>query len=160
MYQTRNDVHEQVRIKMIPILQDRLADALDLTSQAKQAHWNIKGPDFIALHELFDTIATSSLDYSDQIAERIVQFGGIAEGTIRIVANRTQLPGYPLTAKTGPEHVAALSTTLSHFADLLQKTISIADGLQDPVTSDIFVQVNRDVDKYLWFVEAHNQSAH
>src|ERR1039457_2944589 len=109
IYPTKNALGGKIRIKMEAILQDLLADSIDLQTQAKQAHWNVKGPDFIALHELFDKIAEESEEYPDLIAERIVQFGGVAEGTIQVVANRSNLPAYPLVLATGQEHVEAFS---------------------------------------------------
>src|ERR1700733_16080434 len=95
-YETLNDLPEETRAELINLLNQRLADSIDLQTQAKQAHWNVKGPNFIALHELFDKISEESEEYPDLIAERIAQFGGIAEGTIQVAANRTSLPDYPL----------------------------------------------------------------
>jgi starvation-inducible DNA-binding protein len=157
-YATKNTLGEKVRIQMETILQDRLADSIDLQTQAKQAHWNVKGPDFIALHELFDKIAEESEEYPDLIAERIVQFGGVAEGTIQVVANRSNLPAYPLVLATGQEHVEAFSHTLAVYGELIRTTIKAATELDDPATADIFTQISRSVDKNLWFVEAHNQA--
>ena len=157
-FQTRNTLPEKVRIQMEVILQDRLADSIDLAIQAKQAHWNVKGPSFIALHELFDKIAEESEGYPDLIAERIVQFGGIAEGTIQVAANRTSLPVYPLIVTTGKEHVEALSHALATYGELVRTAIGQAAELNDPATADIFTEISRSVDKYLWFIEAHNQA--
>ncbi len=158
MYRTKIDLPEKVRGNMIPVLQERLADAIDFQTQAKQAHWNVKGPNFIALHELFDKVAEASEEYVDLIAERIVQFGGTAEGTIGAVAQRTSLPAYPLNLTSGVQHVAALSTALANFGELTRKAIGMADEVNDACTADIFTEISRDVDKYLWFVEAHTQS--
>jgi len=158
VFHTKNTLPEKVRIQMEAILQDRLADSIDLTIQAKQAHWNVKGPNFIALHELFDKIAEESESYPDLIAERIVQFGGIAEGTLQVAANRTSLPNYPLIATTGKEHIEALSHALASYGELILTTIKQAAELQDPATADIFTQISRGVDKNLWFIEAHNQA--
>jgi starvation-inducible DNA-binding protein len=157
-FQTKNSIPERVRIQMEAILQDRLADSIDLVIQAKQAHWNVKGPSFIALHELFDKIAEESEAYSDLIAERIIQFGGVAEGTIRVAAHRSSLPEFPLIITTGREHVEALSHTLAVYAELVRKAIDQANELNDPATADIFTEISRGVDKNLWFVEAHNQA--
>ena len=157
-FQTRNTLPEKVRMQMEVILQDRLADSIDLAIQAKQAHWNVKGPSFIALHELFDKIAEESEEYPDLIAERIVQFGGVAEGTVQVVSNRTNLPDYPLVLTTGREHVEALSHTLAVYGELIRETIKQATELDDPATADIFTQISRSVDKNLWFIEAHNQA--
>ena len=158
MFQTKNTLPEKVRIQMDVILQDRLADSIDLVIQAKQAHWNVKGPSFIALHELFDKIAEESEEYPDLIAERIAQFGEVAEGTIRVAANRTSLPEYPLTITTGREHVEALSHTLATYGELVRTAITQASELNDPATADIFTEILRSVDKNLWFIEAHNEA--
>ncbi len=158
MFRTKNTLSEKVRIQMEAILQDRLADSIDLVIQAKQAHWNVKGPSFIALHELFDKIAEESEEYSDLIAERIVQFGGVAEGTIRVAARRTSLSDYPLLITMGREHVEALSRTLAAYGELVRAAINQADELNDPATADIFTEISRAVDKNLWFIEAHNQA--
>ena len=158
IFHTKNTLPEKVRMQMETILRDRLADSIDLMTQAKQAHWNVKGPSFIALHELFDKIAEESEEYPDVIAERIVQFGGIAEGTIQVVDKRTSLPNYPLTITTGREHIDALSHSLSVYGELVRTAIKQASELDDPATADIFTEISRSVDKNLWFIEAHNQA--
>ena len=157
-FPTKNTVGEKIRVQIEAILQVRLADSIDLQTQAKQAHWNVKGPSFIALHELFDKIAEESEEYPDLIAERIVQFGGVAEGTIQVVANRSNLPEYPLVLTTGQEQVEAFSHTLAVYGELVRTTIKQASELDDPATADIFTQISRSVDKNLWFIEAHNQA--
>src|SRR5712692_4205830 len=113
MYATKNDLPEGTRVKEIELLNARLADAIDLQTQAKQAHWNVKGPNFIALHKLFDEVNEDVEEYIDLIAERVVQLGGVAEGTARIVGQRSSLIDYPLALSTGEEHVAALSDALA-----------------------------------------------
>lgn len=158
MYVTKNSFPEKSRVQMIGILQQQLADATDLMLQAKQAHWNVKGPSFIALHELFDEIAEHVLEYVDLIAERIMQYGGMAEGTVRMAAKRSRLPEYPLGIAQGKEHVQALSQALANFGESTRNAIDQADELSDKDTADIFTEISRGVDKYLWFVEAHNQA--
>ena len=159
MYPTKNSFPEKSRQQIIGLLQQHLADATDLMLQAKQAHWNVKGPNFIALHELFDKVSEDTEEYVDQIAERIVQFGGIAEGTVRVVAKRSGLSEYPLTLTHGKEHVQALAHSLAFYGERVREGINQADELKDKDTADIFTEISRGVDKYLWFVEAHNQSA-
>src|SRR5438132_12146012 len=110
MYPTKNDLPETTRRPMIDLCNARLADAIDLQTQTKQAHWNVKGPNFIALHELFDKINEEVEDYVDDIAERAVQLGGVAEGTARMVAKRSSLREYPANAVDGHSHVEALSS--------------------------------------------------
>ena len=105
MHRTKNDLPEKVRTQVVGLLQERLADCIDLVMQAKQAHWNVKGPSFIALHELFDKVYEHTQDYADLIAERIVQLGGIAEGTVRAAAKRSKLQEYPPAIASGKEHV-------------------------------------------------------
>src|SRR5260370_14600481 len=105
MYTTRNDLPEPTRTKLIDLLNARLADCIDLQTQTKQAHWNVKGPTFIALHELFDKINEAVEDYVDDIAERAVQLGGVAEGTARMAAKRSSLTEYPAKAVDVPSHL-------------------------------------------------------
>ncbi len=158
MYTTKNDLPEQVRTKVIELLNARLADAIDLQTQMKQAHWNVKGPNFIALHELFDKINEEVEDYVDLIAERAVQLGGVALGTARSVAKRSQQSEYPLTIANGRDHVEAVGSTLATFAKSARQAIETANELRDADTTDLFTEVSRGTDKWLWFVEAHLQS--
>lgn len=158
MFKTKNDLSEATRVKAIELLNARLADCKDLETQTKQAHWNVKGPNFIGLHELFDKINEDVEDYVDEIAERAVQLGGVAEGTARVVAKRSSLPEYPLNATDGHSHVEALSSALAAFGKSARKAIEQANELGDLDTSDLFTQVSRGVDKWLWFVEAHLQA--
>jgi starvation-inducible DNA-binding protein len=159
MYETENDIPEQQRSALIGLMNQRLADAVDLQTQMKQAHWNVKGPHFIGLHELFDQIDEAVESYVDLIAERIVQLGGIAEGTIRVAAARSHLEEYPLKIADGHAHVEAVSKALSTFGHDVRNTIDEADGLGDADTADIFTEISRGIDKWLWFVEAHSQAA-
>src|SRR3984885_10614139 len=115
MYKTKIDLSEKTRRNVIVILNERLSDAIDLQSQIKQAHWNVKGPNFIALHELFDKINESAEGNVDDIAERIVQLGGVAEGTVRTAAKRSSLSEYPPNMVDGRSHVEALSNVLAAF---------------------------------------------
>jgi starvation-inducible DNA-binding protein len=157
MHPTRNTMPERLRIQITEMLQGHLSNSIDLTLQAKQAHWNVKGPDFISLHELFDKVATDSLEFSDLIAERIAQLGGTVEGTIGVVSKRTQLAEYPMAILNGKDHINALSSALASFGDHMRKAIASADELKDHDTADILTQISRSVDKYLWFVESHIQ---
>jgi len=158
MYTTKNDLSEPIRTKIIQLLNARLADAIDLQTQMKQAHWNVKGPSFIALHELFDKINEDVEDYVDLIAERAVQLGGIAIGTARSVAQRSQQKEYPLEISSGRDHVEAVANVLATFGKAARAAIDASDELRDKDTADIFTEVSRGVDKWLWFVEAHLQA--
>ncbi len=158
MFKTKNDLPEATRVKVIELLNARLADCKDLQTQVKQAHWNVKGPHFIGLHELFDKINEEVDEYVDEIAERAVQLGGVAEGTARVVAKRSTLPEYPLNIADGHSHVDALSTVLAVFAKGARKAIDDSDALGDKDTADLFTEVSRGIDKWLWFVEAHLQA--
>ena len=158
MFKTKNDLSEAIRVKAVELLNARLADCIDLQTQTKQAHWNVKGPNFIALHELFDKINEEVEDYVDDIAERVVQLGGVAEGTARMVAKRSALAEYPANAVDGRSHVEALSTALAAFGNAARKAIDEANDLCDLDTADLFTEVSRGIDKWLWFVEAHLQA--
>ncbi len=158
IYETLNDLPKTSREQVINLLNQRLADAIDLQTQVKQAHWNVKGPHFIGLHKLFDEIYEAVSDYVDLIAERAVQLGGIAQGTARVAAERSRLDQYPMDIATGQAHVVALSRALAEFGRGARMAIDEADGFDDADTSDIFTEVSRGTDQWLWFVEAHLQA--
>ena len=158
MFKTKNDIPEATRVKVVELLNARLVDCIDLQTQTKQAHWNVKGPNFIALHELFDKVNEAVEDYVDEIAERAVQLGGVAAGTARTVARGSSLAEYPASAVDGRSHVEALSAALAAFGKVARKAIDQADELGDQITSDTFTEVSRGIDKWLWFVEAHLQA--
>ena len=159
MYETENDISLQRRTELNALMNQRLADAVDLQMQMKQAHWNVKGPSFIGLHELFDKVAEAVEGYVDQIAERIVQLGGIAEGTVRLAASRTRLAEYPLEIAEGMAHVEGVARALSTFGKEARATIDEANTLDDADTADLFTEISRGIDQWLWFVEAHSQAA-
>ncbi|MDE3016184.1 MAG: DNA starvation/stationary phase protection protein Dps [Pseudomonadota bacterium] len=152
---TRNDLPASARRKTIACLDGLLADAIDLKLQTKQAHWNVKGENFIALHELFDNVAAEAEAASDLIAERIVQLGGEARGTARAVAKKTRLKEYPLTAADGQKHADALSSAIAVFNARSRRGIDETADLGDAVTADILTGIARGLDKQLWFVESH-----
>ncbi len=158
MFPTKNDLPESTRVRIIETLNLRLADAIALQTQAKQAHWNVKGPHFIGLHELFDDVSDAILEYIDLIAERAVQLGGVAEGTAKMAVQRAQLKPYPLDISTGKDHCEALSSALATFGRLVRQSIDEADQAGDKDTSDLYTEVSRGVDKWVWFVEAHLQA--
>jgi len=155
MYQTKNDIPEKTRTAVGTLLNARLADAVDLMHQAKQAHWNVKGPGFIALHKLFDEVVDAAEEYMDLIAERIVQLGGTAEGTVQVAAKRSALKEYPVEISGERDHVEALSSALATFGKQVRHAIDQSDELGDSDTADIFTEISRGTDKYLWFVEAY-----
>jgi starvation-inducible DNA-binding protein len=158
VFKTRNDLPEATRARAIELLNARLADCKDLQTQVKQAHWNVKGPNFISLHLLFDKINDDVEEYVDEIAERAVQLGGVAEGTARMVARRSSLAEYPATAADGRGHVEALSSALAALGAAARKAIDQSNDLGDLDTADLFTEVSRGIDKWLWFVEAHLQA--
>ncbi len=158
-YETENDIPKAVRGELVEILNQRLADIIDLQTQLKQAHWNVKGPHFIGLHELFDKIAEDFESYVDMIAERVVQLGGIAEGTARVAASRSRLEEYPLEIADGSAHVEAVARALSTFGREARMMIDEAETLGDADTADMFTEISRAIDKWLWFVEAQSHAS-
>src|SRR5215467_42845 len=142
VYQTENDLPKNTRAELIAVINQRLADAIDLQAQLKQAHWNVKGPHFIGLHELFDKIAEDVESYVDMIAERAVQLGGIAEGTVRVAASRSRLEEYPLDIADGALHVEAVARALSSFGREARMMIDEADTLEDADTADMFTEIS------------------
>lgn len=156
-FESSVNLSESTRRQVIEILNARLADTLDLKTQAKQAHWNIKGPEFFQLHELFDSVAGHLEEQVDTIAERVTALGGTALGTARIAAANSSLPEYDLGAVNGIEHVVALSARLAQAANQFRSDIDRTDELGDKATADLFTQLAREADKDLWFLEAHLQ---
>jgi starvation-inducible DNA-binding protein len=154
---TLNPLPEATRTVMVEILQARLVDALDLQNQVKLAHWNVKGPNFIALHELFDELHEEMEGIVDDFAERLVILGGLVTATVQNLAKYTSLAHYPTEATASAAHVAAISQALADFAAKLHEAIEVADEVDDAVTEDLFIGHLATVDKYLWFVESHAQ---
>jgi starvation-inducible DNA-binding protein len=155
MYDTRNDLPASVRTPVVNLLNSRLADAIDLGTQAKHAHWNVKGPNFIALHELFDQVAEHIEDHVDTLAERITALGGTAHGTIATVSRTSTLAAYPDDITDGIHHVDALSSSVADFGAKVRKAIDESARAGDADTSDLFTGMSREIDKDLWFLEAH-----
>lgn len=158
MHKTKNSLSEAVRTKSIALLGKNLALAIDLSLQTKQAHWNVKGPNFIALHELFDKVSDETREFVDMIAERITTLGGTAEGTLQAVGPRSTLPPYSLTISSGLQHLEALSSALAAFGASVRQAIDESAGFGDADTADLFTEVSRETDKQVWFLEAHLQS--
>jgi len=157
MFETSNDLSLATRRSLSEILNEQLADAIDLQLQAKQAHWNIKGPNFVGLHELFDRIAAQARDYADDIAERAVALGAVARGTLQAVSGQSQLREYPIEIREWRDHVRAMQDALATFGRGARRAIEDATALNDADTADLFTEISRGLDKSLWMVEAHVQ---
>lgn len=156
-FPTALDLPENTRLPLIALLNDRLADTADLYSQVKQGHWNVKGPDFFQLHQLFDQVAAELFPYLDLVAERATALGGVAMGTVRMAAGGSTLPEYPADATDGQRHLKALIERYGLFAATIRKAIDAADERHDRSTADLFTEISRLADKHLWFLEAHLQ---
>lgn len=157
MVKTHHDLPEDTREEMILLLNNQLADTFDLFSQTKQAHWNVKGPEFYQLHELYDELAGQLLEYVDLIAERATALGGAATGTVRMAAQASRLPEF----KDGPvgsrESIQLLVERYAGLAESTRQGIDTADESGDADTADLLTEVSRGLDKALWFLEAHIQ---
>ncbi len=148
-------VPENNRQALIALLSARLADSADLRSQVKWAHWNLKGLHFIQLHELFDSISSHLDEQTDTIAERAVALGGVANGTVREAAAKSGLKEADLTASDGPSMLKFLVHNVAHHANAMRTAVQESGDLGDPITADLFTQLTRELDKDLWFLEAH-----
>jgi starvation-inducible DNA-binding protein len=157
-HKTRNDLKSNAKAVAIELLNARVADGIDLALLTKQAHWNLKGPQFIAVHEMLDGFRTEIDDHVDTMAERAVQLGGTALGTTQVVAKGTTLPPYPTNISSIKDHLEALIERYAAFANAVRANIDQADEAGDADTADIFTGVSRGMDKALWFLEAHTQS--
>ena len=156
-FATRVDIPAEAREALVELLNARLADAFDLYSQLKQAHWNVKGSDFIQLHALYDTVAADVILHVDMIAERATALGGLALGTARLAALASSLDEYPLNAVAGRDTVTVIADRLAAFGNAVRAGIDASSEFGDQDTADLFTEVSRAIDKHLWFVEAHLQ---
>ena len=155
MHTTHNTLPEMVRAQSIELLNKHLAAAIDLHAQVKQAHWNVRGPGFMPVHELFDTVSEEIEAYSDMIAERAGGLGGTAHGTIQNAADRSFLIRYDLGIADVPSHIFAVSSSLAAYGQSIREAAGSAAAYGDADTADLFTEISRGVDKHLWFVESH-----
>jgi starvation-inducible DNA-binding protein len=158
-HRTRVDLPENTRVAMGLILNERLADILDLERQAKQAHWNVRGARFQPLHQLFDAVAALAVGWADDLAERAVQLGCVAEGTLQAVSSRSELPPCPLNVNSADEWVHVIAEALAFCANAARADIKDAAAADDDITADLLTRITGEADKQLWFVEAHLDQA-
>lgn len=156
-HKTRNGTDSNAKKVSIETLNARLADGIDLALAVKQAHWNLKGPDFIGIHLMLDGFRDELDDLNDKVAERAAQLGATAFGTAQVVAARSKLAPYPTDVYAIADHLAALIDRYGVYADAIRENIDETDEAGDAGTSDLFTEVSRAVDKQLWFLEAHVQ---
>ena len=157
LYPTRSDLPESKRSTVIELLNQTLAATIDLWSQIKQAHWNVKGPNFYQLHLLFDAVASETYEYIDTLAERATALAGEARGTVRMSANSSFLPEYPTLPISEKEHIVALAERISAYLKHVRQGIDKTNELDDEATNDIYIEIARGLDQKLWFIEAHLQ---
>lgn len=155
MHQTRNTLSENIRNRSIELLNKHLAAAIDLHAQVKQAHWNVRGANFIAVHELFDKVAGAVEDYSDTIAERAAALGGTAHGTIQVAVKHSFLVPYSLGIADAKDHIFEVSGALAAFGQSARQAIDESAGFGDADTADVFTEISRGIDHQLWLVESH-----
>lgn len=157
LHTTNNDTKSNAKAASMECLQARLADGIDLALITKQAHWNLKGPQFIGVHEMLDGFRTEQDNWVDMMAERITQLGGTARGTVQEVGRETSLEPYPTDIYAIADHIKALIDRYARFANAVRQNIDDTDEAGDPSTADLFTEVSRGMDKQLWFLEAHAQ---
>jgi starvation-inducible DNA-binding protein len=155
LFPTRIDIREDIRRQIVKILNQTLATTLDLKTQIKQAHWNVKGPDFIQLHELFDELATEVEEYVDMVAERATALGGLAVGTARAAAEYSLLSEYPIDVTDQKIHLNTLADRFAAYAKHVRDAIAKTSELGDQASADLYTEIARAIDKRLWFLEAH-----
>ncbi|MDQ0505810.1 DNA starvation/stationary phase protection protein Dps [Xanthobacter agilis] len=152
---THNTLSENIRVQSVELLNRHLAAAIDLHAQVKHAHWNVRGPGFIAVHELFDKVAGEVDAYTDQIAERAGALGGVARGTVQTAMERSFLTTYALDIADPKEHVFAVAATLAAFGQSAREASDLAAGFGDANTADLFTHISRGLDQQIWLVESH-----
>ena len=157
LHKTNNDTQSNAKAASMECLQSRMADGIDLSLITKQAHWNLKGPQFIGVHTMLDTFRTEQDEWVDMMAERITQLGGTARGTVQEVGRETSLEPYPTNIYAVADHIKALIDRYARFANAVRQNIDDTDEAGDAGTADLLTEVSRAVDKQLWFLEAHTQ---
>ena len=157
LHKTNNDLKTNAKAVSMEVLQARLADSIDLALITKQAHWNLKGPQFIGVHLMLDKFRTEQDEFTDMMAERITQLGGTARGTVQEVNRETSLQPYPTDIYAVADHVKALIERMTACANAVRKNIEDTDEAGDAGTADLLTEVSRGLDKQLWFLEAHAQ---
>jgi starvation-inducible DNA-binding protein len=155
MQNTHNTLPQDIRIQSVERLNIHLAAAIDLHAQTKQAHWNVRGPGFMAIHTLFDTVSGEVEHFSDMLAERAGGLGGTANGTIQTAVTRSFLIPYPLGIADEVQHLFAVASALAAFGGSVIEAIERSTAIGDPTTADLFTEISRGVDQQLWFVESH-----
>lgn len=155
MQKTHNTLSEKIRIQSVELLNKHLAAAIDLHAQVKQAHWNVRGPGFIAIHELFDRVSVEVENFSDMLAERAAGLGGSANGTIQVAIKESFLIPYPLGIADESKHLFAVSSALAAFGGSIIEAIGNSTEIEDPTTADLFTEISRGIDQQLYFVESH-----
>jgi starvation-inducible DNA-binding protein len=159
MVATQIDLEQDIRQEMVGLCNQQMADLFDLFSQTKQAHWNVKGPQFYPLHELYDELAGVLLGFVDMVAERATALGGVATGTVRMAAGATTLPEFSDGPVGSMESVRLLVERYAKVAESTREAIDTAEEADDMDTADLFTEVSREIDKSLWFLEAHIQES-
>lgn len=155
MFKNRVALPEDVKEKVVGIMNTTLAGSLDMYSQAKYAHWNVKGVNFYQLHLVFDDVAKTIFKQIDAIAERITQLGGTANGTVRMSAGTSPIPPYNVEALSGPDHLEALANSLGVYCKELREASDKIDDAGDGPTSDFYNQLIVDAEEELYFLESH-----
>jgi starvation-inducible DNA-binding protein len=155
MYHNRVALTDEQKKKTVAVMQERLAESLDMYSQAKFAHWNVKGYNFYQLHLVFDSVADHIFPQIDAIAERITQLGGVANGTVRQAANGSLIPEYNITLIAGMDHVNALADALGCYCQALREASDKIDEIGDEPSSDFFKQLVVEAEEQLYFLESH-----
>ncbi len=157
LHKTRIDIDADARVKINKMLNQQLVDTFDLYSQAKQAHWNVKGIHFLTIHELFDKVAQDIFPFIDTLAERITTLGGVANATARMTAATSRLDAFPEGSGNAKKFLSVLADRFAHVARTTRAAISESEELGDPNTADILTAVSNQLDESLWFIEAHLQ---
>lgn len=139
----------------ISALNARLADTISFRLALKQAHWNVKGANFIAVHELFDEVADRVAGHEDTMAEQVQTLGGQAIGTAEAVVKATGVKPYPTNLVQSEDHIRAVCERMADLGERVRDSIGEVTEAGDDDTADIFTDYSRQLDKDLWFIESH-----
>jgi len=155
LHATSISLNIATREAVLPLLQQALFTTIDMKWRLKQAHWNVKGSNFIALHELFDELATEQDAHADELAERMTALGGHPLSDIREVAKHSPLKVTPLEATTPSELLKDLAYAYAAMGEQFRQALDESEKVEDAVTADLFTGMAGTLDMRLWFIEAH-----
>lgn len=154
LMETKNVLPEGARVVVAEALEQLVYDTVDFWSQMKTAHWNLRGPRFLELHQFFDLLAQRLEKAADKISERAVQLGCHAQGTVRESAKCSRMPDFGQKLYDEKAAVPGLIRRYGIYTEWLKQATEVAFKEGDQVTANMLITMMEKFDKDLWMLEA------